>query len=131
MGQLLLSEYQGLIQGVSGHPWQLFAYNMGRLALLNKNQDLARQAFEMSITLCEQSGETMNVMVLLPLTALHAAGPAAEGHIKKAGAILDLIRNSDSLNKGHFQALLNATSPEEALALVAAAPGRFFPFLYR
>ncbi len=112
------------------HPCQLIAWNLGRLALNFKHSDLAKHYFESSITLCEQSAETIKVMALLPLSGLYGAGLWNPQQEASATAVLENIRTSRFLNPDHFAALMEGDI-FHALNLVRKEPARFFPFSYR
>ena len=79
----------------------------------------------------------MQVMALLPLSALwtfeqvSGADERKESIADRTGSVLDVMRNWDKLHQPHFQPLLDATMATDALAMVAEAPDRFFPFNYR
>ncbi len=113
------------------HPWQLWAYNLGRLAYLDSDQDKAKCAWNRSIELCNGiAGETTEVMALLPLAEMHKAGMSDQSHAGPVKDILEHIRTSKYLNREHFSPLPDQDW-ETALSTVAEDPARFFPFTYR
>lgn len=114
------------------HPWQLWCYNMGRIAWTLCLPEEARQAWKKSVQLCYTEEETtIRPMALLPLAALHATGGAEDDPKAPAGEVLSMIRRSEKLCRDHFRPLVEAGDPSEALDLVWQEPARFFPFMYR
>jgi hypothetical protein len=110
------------------HPWQLWAFNVGRLADQVGNPTLAEQAWETSRRICSEiAGETVLAMKLLPLSRLPSRGDV----VSQAEQLLENIRGSSSLSQVHFQALLDCPTAQEALQIVRDQPHRFFPFSYR
>lgn len=112
------------------HPYQLITCNLGRLAGKAQSPDLARSYFIKSLTICENSDETIRVMGLLPLSELHRAGCLQRCHEASATAIKDLITSSRYLSKTHFAPLM-AGSILDMLDRVRENPAQFFPFSYR
>jgi hypothetical protein len=112
------------------HPYQLITYNLGRLAGKTQSPALARSYFLKSLTICENSDETIRVMGLLPLSELHRAGCLEQCHEASAAAIKELIASSRYLSKTHFAPLM-AGSILGMLEKVKENPAQFFPFSYR
>lgn len=113
------------------HPWQLVAYNLGRLLLVADRPDQAEQLLRRSLSACLQGGETMRAMGLLPLSVL-AVCDLYQPQDEAAGAsILAMIRASTLLDREHFRPIVEPTETIQALREVAANPGRYFPFSYR
>ena len=111
------------------HPWQLIVHNLGRLALRYR-PELARQYFEKSVNLCQQSDETIQAMALLPLSGLHHGNFWTPDHEMAAAPVWDVIRGSHYLNRAHFQPLAQGDIGQ-MLALIWQEPARIFPFSYR
>ena len=111
------------------HPWQLWACNLGRIALGLGRESDAEQAFAESLRICRlpNLGPTVRLMALQPLSGLHRLGrlpadlPAVEGEIRGAAAAIDSPGFS--------------TLPGQSLAAVLEAvwsrPEAFFAFTYR
>jgi hypothetical protein len=128
---IVISSFAQTTLDVAGHPWQLYCYNLGRLAFGLDAEPLARQAWEKSVTLCEAGEEAMKVMALLPLVALWQASMPFEGLADRTTSIIDGIRSSAFLNQDHFKNLLDAKDWQAALTMVANCPEKYFPFNYR
>lgn len=111
----------------TGHPWQLWTYNVGRIALQSGNPRAAGLCFHKSLELCLNGKPTVCVMALLPLSGLLALGEepadfiAAEKQIAAAAAHLNAVHFETFLNRPLLSAL------EENRTRLAA----FFPFMYR
>jgi hypothetical protein len=109
------------------HPWQLWAWNMGVLAVHKRLPSTALKMFTESLRLCRKFGPTVRVMALLPLSglrlmeALPADLPAVEIEVREA---------AEMLNPDHFQAVLENRF-ERVLEAVWWKPEVFFPFTYR
>ena len=113
------------------HPWQLWAYNLGRLAYFDSESGKAKFAWNKSIELCKGiAGETTRVMVLLPLAAMYDANMLNVGHAELVEDILQHIKTSKYLCKEHFNPLPNQDGTV-VLSEVAKHTARFFPFTYR
>lgn len=114
----------------SGHPWQLWLYNMGRLC---RNADRTADAadyFQRSLAAClsPSMGPTVRMMALLPAAELNRLKELSG---EAAALILDRVRRSaQTLNPVHFKRLKNA-SADEILAEVWRTPEAYFPFSYR
>lgn len=113
------------------HPWQLIAYNLGRLALITKQQQRATFLFQRSVMACTTAKGTMLPMALLPLAQLSTMNNCKEQALSTCINVLQDIRNNEHFHAQHFAPLITATSPAQALKKVLAEPGRFFPFSYR
>ncbi len=114
----------------SPHPWQLIAFNLGRIALDLGETDSAGNLMNQCLALCmaPSAGPTIRVMALLPLSRMpDRSRPDSEllkawdNDIRKAASTLDL---------DHFQFLAKNTL-EAACETVRNTPGRIFPFNYR
>ena len=110
----------------SHHPWQLWHFNLGRIALERGATRLAGYFFQRSLELCRQrhAGPTVQAMALLPLAGINALQPGscAPGSLDRALEVAAL------LNRAHFERLL-ANRPG-ALELVWRKPQSWFPFTY-
>jgi|GEM_PF-2367680 len=113
-----------------GHPCQLIAWNLGKLALELNNPALANNFLETSIHFCEKSEETIRPMVLLPLSALYHANLLTNRHRMYFESARELIRSSQFLNLDHFLPLM-AGDMRAVLQLLWKNQSRFFPFMYR
>ena len=111
------------------HPWQLILFNLGFLA---GTDALKEQLWRKSLALClhDKAGPTINVMALLPLSAMKAHGPALpEDTEEMVARIFHIIR--DALDVPHFAPVLSAIGWSEALDEVMANRRKLFPFNYR
>lgn len=111
------------------HPWQLWCFNMGRIAAALVRPGEAADWFRRSLDRCgaDHFGPTVHAMALLPWSALNAMGASindARDHERR------IRRAAKSLNPDHFRVILEKDVPE-TLAEVAANPARLFPFSYR
>lgn len=118
----------------AGHPRQLYAYNVGRLAACRGFLELADRYWRGSLFLCdpEQSsdaGDTMRPMALLSLSALDEHGLLQAGDRQLTRRVLQHLRGFESLAK-HFSVLL-AGSEQHSLKLVRRFRPQLFPFSYR
>lgn len=113
------------------HPWQLWCYNLGKLARQIGDNNMAANAWRKSCELCERCGETIQIMALLPLAALFQDKVFECEVLEKTSRILQLIRDSQTLHQEHFEKLLIVRAPEKVLRLVSEHPGKYFPFNYR
>lgn len=111
------------------HPWQLWCFNMGRVAAALDRPAEAVDWFRQSLDRCgaDRFGPTVRVMALLPLAALNAMDAPAEDARHHETRIR---RVAQSLNPDYFRALLTMDF-SEILAAVDANPARWFPFSYR
>lgn len=136
-----LENHKGVVKP-GDHPWQLWSYNLGRLALRLadfkedekvKYRGLAKKSLEKSLHLSAvlREKETIYVMQLLPLSALYEAGIIDVSKLNPANEIIDLIEKSTFLNKDHFKNLLTIKEPEGVLDEIAKQTMRYFPFNYR
>ena len=113
------------------HPWQLTACNLGQLFL-------AAGLDEQGITLLHRSAEAcvageiaLVPMTLMPLAILYKIHPDNASVLLTCGQVVRTIRTSSLLHQPHFQPLVNAPTPAQALEEVLANLGRYFPFSYR
>jgi hypothetical protein len=113
-----------------GHPWQLWLYNLGRIALqLNRKNDAA-SLWEESLRLCrvEANGPTIRAMALLPLSGLHAGGHLSCADL--ASAKIQVLETVENLNPEHF-GMVRRVEFEEVLQHIWEQPGDLFPFTCR
>lgn len=112
------------------HPWQLWYWNMGRIAFLLKEDDLAGSLMAESLRRCLalKAGPTINVMALMPLSYLQyykmisaTEIKAAEKQVRQAAENLDR-KHFSPLRKKSFTAVLEQTRKD---------PATLFPFAYR
>ncbi len=114
------------------HPWQLIAYEAGRLARRAGDPDLARGLWERAIGWCGRiGGETPAVMALLPLAARRVHGGVSRDERDLALDIRRCIDRSAFLDKGHFAGILARRNAGALLDEVHADRHRYFPFAYR
>jgi len=114
------------------HPWQLIAYNAGRLAIQLKDLQRAYQAFKKSITLCRYGEDTINAMALLPLSQIWQTGEMDKDLEKNCLDVLKRIRESAfTALPSHFKVLTDTHNVADALERVFRNPEKFFPYNYR
>ena len=120
---------QGLVKPV--HPWQLWLYNLGRIALaLGRKQD-AKNLFDESFELClsQEHGPTVHLMALLPLAGLDFLG---ECDRVRANLVGNRLRaEAQTLNPKHFRLLVEEPDLKKILSRLREKPGALFPFSYR
>jgi hypothetical protein len=109
------------------HPWQLWLFNAGRLALGLGLTDVAQLAWWKAYDHCLAGDETIQAMALLPLSALGAHRLDQVRVEAAAGPILAPIKDSVFLCRRHFAPLLASSGPLAALELVWSDLPRFFP----
>jgi len=112
------------------HPWQLWLFNIGRIAVDFKNIQGASRFFKQSLETClsPNFGGTVNVMGLMPLSWLWHLGrinqTEAEGHLSRIRKI------ALELNPDHFKILKDQKFDTVADSIVKD-PQKLFPFTYR
>ena len=114
-----------------GHPWQLVALNLGRLAVTAGLNTEADHLFRHSLHICLDDSETMRPMGLLALAGLQAAGRVGRKEYASAEGIRRWLRRTDSLNREHFQSILEMENGGELLHAMQRNRSRLFPFSYR
>jgi len=117
------------------HPWQLYTYNLGRIALDLGDKKNARHLLEESrrISLSSKSGPSIRVMALLPLSLLaDLYEPTDNNEFCKImdQSKKDILEASRQLDANHF-AFLQEISFEKVLVKVRKNPGSVFSFSYR
>ncbi len=112
------------------HPWQLWAFNIARVAGSLNRFETAFEFYTESLDLCfgEHSGPTVIVMAMLPLSGLQQLGQldtidlqATEKRVKEAAQTLD---------RYHFK-ILDTDNFKAILAKIWQNPQTLFPFTYR
>lgn len=116
------------------HPWQLSAYNTGRIAYRFDHIDAAEKMMTKSIDIClsDQLGPTIQVMSLLPISLLvhyrkKSMQPVQSDLLRWEKIIRAAAAN---LDPEHFS-FLNKSDFQTALEKLRICPERFFPFTYR
>ncbi|MBW2109117.1 MAG: hypothetical protein JRI36_10700 [Deltaproteobacteria bacterium] len=112
------------------HPWQLWLWNLGRIALEHDKEPQADILFRRSLEQCRSSaaGPTIQMMALLPLSGLWRLGTLTKGHIDD---IKPLLRHATTqLADDYFRAIKDQPF-ERVLSAVWDAPAKLFPFTYR
>lgn len=120
---------QGLVK--TAHPWQLWLYNLGRIALALGRRQEARALFDESLELClsHEHGPTVHIMALLPLSGLDFLG---ECDRVRANLVGDRLRaEAQALNPKHFRLLVDEPDLKKILSRLREKPGALFPFSYR
>ncbi|MEE4358339.1 MAG: S16 family serine protease [Desulfococcaceae bacterium] len=111
------------------HPWQLWFWNMGRLAGMLGEKAESIRFFRGSLSRClsQHFGSTVRLMALLPLSQLEKTGNLPEN----TSEIQDIIRSAaEKVNPRHFQ-ILSEKKFGDALKEVRKNPEKWFPFTYR
>jgi len=112
------------------HPWQLWTFNLARIAQSEGDEKTAFDLFSKSLGIClsRKAGPTVRVMALLPLSGLWRLGclakidvPATENSVRQA---------AKELNPEYFS-LLDQKDFEKVLQTVWGQPEKLFPFAYR
>lgn len=116
------------------HPWQLWAYNCGKLAT---NTDIARECLRTSLAICkkESHGVAFLPMVLLPLSALLLRKLEDPTWIceetKKTVQAIAKHCDDGTLCAEHFAPILVEKDTTQILQFVANKKRKLFPFNYR
>lgn len=119
------------IRGRHGHPWQLIALNLGRMAIRSGALDEAGEFLRHSRDICLSDGDTMRPMALLPLAELHKTGHAEPGQYCQALEISQWLERTTGLKRDHFRPILGITDGAKLLQEVNRQRARLFPFSYR
>ena len=115
------------------HPWQLWLYNLGRIAAHLGFRDDATKMYQKSLDLCMSAdfGHTVKVMALLPLKGLFELNSLkADSDIVKA-AQRQIRQAAEIINSVFFSPLLSSYKLSDQLNEVARHPQKYFPFNYR
>lgn len=112
-----------------GHPLQLWAFNMGRMAIHHEPY-AAKRWFQRSLDLCleERKRPTIYCMALLPLAGLWHVG--ATGAAAASRLLSEISRVAERLNPEHFR-MLSSAGTGDLLEDVWMHPEKLFPFTYR
>jgi tetratricopeptide (TPR) repeat protein len=114
----------------SNHPWQLWSYNVGRMAHDMEDFDSAVMLYSQSFADCmsNENGSTVKVMALLPCAGLKQLNALDRVNFKdKEKGIRKAARE---LDPDHF-ILLSENDIDFILDTVWEQPQRLFPFTYR
>jgi len=113
------------------HPWQLWLFNLGRIAQQRCDTRTATELYNESLNLClsEKNGLTVHMMALLPISGLWRLGVVVKTDIKKQEK--EVREAAGMLNLDHFRMLLDEKDFEKVLEAVWDKPGTLFPFAYR
>lgn len=113
----------------SFHPWQLWRFNMGRLALAMDKKETARNWFSRSLEICMSAGlgPTVRVMGLLGLSGrFHLDRIFDPDHMAAYAAIQ---QTAIELNPEYFT-MIKQEDPFTVLEKIWRQPSLFFPFNY-
>jgi len=107
------------------HPWQLWCFNMGRIAISLDDPETAFQFFSQSLDIClsKTSESALQVMALLPLSGLLSLHALKYGTVKKAKHAIQTAARE--LNSEHFD-MLEKKDFETVLKIVFKEPGGYF-----
>lgn len=129
--QKYLDRTAGMVQTAPPvHPWQLWANNLGRMAVRIDEAGAAEGYYRCALARCRQGGmgPTVQVMALLPLAGLDALGALDSSALEETVAAVR--RAAAHLDPEHLQPVFEM-DPAALLALVRDSPRRLFPFSYR
>ncbi len=112
------------------HPWQLWSWNLGRIARRQGRTGEAIRHFQAALSRCRrpEAGPSIRVMALLPLSALAAEKAVGRNELDAEEAAFR--KAAGLLHRPHFAGLLER-SFVGALEAVRQEAGRWFPFNYR
>ena len=124
-----LTESKGLIK--HEHPWQLWLFNLGRIAQNLGEEETATELYadSLDLSLSEKYGPTVHMMALLSLSGLWRLGAVAKTDIKKQEK--EVREAAGILNPVHFSMLFDERDFEKVLEAVRDKPEMLFPFAYR
>jgi hypothetical protein len=108
------------------HPWQLWAFNVGRIAFASGETEAAAASFKISLGLCSRAKPTIWVMALLGLSGLARMSALPENLSEIEG---EVRRMATELNPDHFAELFQVPFAR-VLEQVWREPGKMFPFTY-
>lgn len=88
------------------HPWQLWAYNMGRLAYFLNDKKAAETFFRKSLSVClnPDNGETIRLMAMLPFSGLHRIEKLPELFTRNS-IIKTIEKTAETVNPEYFKIL--------------------------
>ncbi len=113
----------------SFHPWQLWCFNMGRIALTMNKKEAARNWFSRSLEICMSAGlgPTVRVMGLLGLAGMfHPDRSLDPDHMAAYAAIQ---QTAVELNPEYF-AMIKQEDLFTVLKTIWENPSMLFPFMY-
>ena len=112
------------------HPWQLWAFNLGRVSQKLGEAEKAEAFYVESLDLCmaKNLGPTVHVMGLLPLSGLLAIGRLSAVDLDAAKK--RILESAETLNPDYFRVLW-VEGFESVLRAVWQYPAKLFPFSYR
>jgi hypothetical protein len=108
------------------HPWQLWAFNVGRIAFALGETEVAATSFKISLELCLKAMPTIKVMALLGLAGLARVNRMPDNLSEIES---EVRRVAAEINPDHFADVLKVPF-EQVLEQVWCEPGRLFPFAY-
>ncbi len=116
---------------IRAHPWQLWRFNMGRIALALSDRAAAEDHFRKSLNLCvgNEFGPTVTVMALLPLSGLRRLDRLENADMSIAAQ--RVIPAAERLNGTYFKTVIAARDHVRTLDRVWERPSDLFPFSYR
>lgn len=113
------------------HPWQLILLNLARmLGEAGLNQE-CRVALQRMISICQQGGETMQVMALLAYAELQFRGLLDEEALTAVEDLRRRILSSRFLFQPHFSGLRRQQTIRATLDDLHHHRATWFPFTYR
>jgi len=124
-----LSAYRTLI--TPHHPWQLWCFNLARLAEQTDDVKTAVAFYHKSLQLClnADQGPTIHIMALLPLAALD--GLKAHPPVQQSETAVSQIKKAARrLNPAYFK-MITTGNFNSLLEKIKHQPQLWFPFAYR
>lgn len=112
------------------HPWQLWLYNMGRIACSLNYMGVSFEYFMKSLDYClsEFNGPTVRVMALLPLSGLWRIGELKKIDVEKTSKLV--LKTAKILNQNYFKTLFDEREGKSILKEIWENPASLFPFTY-
>lgn len=123
---LLWAERRNFAPPEPEHPWQLWSFNVGRIAFALGNTEAAARSFRNSLGLCIKAMPTIKVMSLLGLAGLARINALPEDLLEIES---EVRRAAAELNPDHFADVLKAPFVQ-VLEQTWRNPGKLFPFSY-
>jgi hypothetical protein len=117
----------------NNHPWQLWLYNLGRIAAQLGFSDEAAKMYQKSIDLClsDDLGHTVHVMALLPLKGLFELNRLKTNAEEAETAEKQIRQAAAMINPAYFSSLLGSDKLTGQFHKVAGHLQKYFPFSYR
>lgn len=111
------------------HPWQLWLFNVGRIAMSQRMPSSASEFFADSLRRCRLSklGPTVRLMAMLPLAGMRALDRLPDDLEEIE---VEMRQAVEAIGSGRFDSLLSDPLPR-ALEAVWRRPEVYFPFTYR